>query len=359
MAIIDKPTDYFDTLLYSGTGSSNAITGLDFQPDWVSIKKRSAAGSGNVYDSVRGALKHISTNLTAAEETESSGAGLTAFGSNGFTVGTEPTGNGSVNQSSQTYVGWCWKAGTSVSGTTTGAGTAKTYTGSVNTTSGFSIIKYTGNGTSGHTIPHNLTQKPAMIIVKKLTGDNWTVYHDKISSDPASDYIFLNSTAVAADYVGYWNDTEPTSSVFTVGNDGGTNANNVSLIAYCFAEKQGYSKFSSYVGNGSSSSGPFIFTGFKPAFLMIKATDAVKSWMLLDNKRNPSGLSGANTVDYRLRADTSEATSDNADGMDFLSNGFKPLNTDTSTNQSGTNYIYMAFAENPFVTSTGVPATAR
>ena len=353
---IDDPTAYFQSNLHTGNSGTNAITfsgNSDLQPDWIWIKERGATGFHVLTDTVRGITKQIYSNDTQTENTNSSS--VTAIGSNGFTLGNRAD----VNNNSDTYVSWNWKAGTSVSGDTTGSGTAKTYTGSVNTDAGFSIIKYTGNGTSGHTIPHNLTQKPAMIIVKKLTGDNWTVYHHKIASDPATDYIFFNSTAAASDYAGYWNDTEPTSSVFTVGNDGGSNANDVSLIAYCFAEKQGYSKFSSYVGNGSSSSGPFIFTGFKPAFLMIKATDAVKSWMLLDNKRNPSGLSGANTVDYRLRADTSEATSDNADGMDFLSNGFKPLNTDTSTNQSGTNYIYMAFAENPFVTSTGVPATAR
>ena len=342
---IDKPSDYFETKLWAGNGSSQNITGLDFQPDWVWIKSRTDTRKHNVYDSVRGVQKRIVPNSSVAEDTAS---GLTAFGTNGFTVGSETDTNGS----GRNFVGWSWKAGTSVSGNTTGSGTAKTYTGSVNTDAGFSIIKYTGNGTSGHTIPHNLTQKPAMIIVKNLTGDNWTVYHHKIASDPATDYIFLNSTAAASDYAGYWNDTEPTSSVFTVGNDGGSNANDVSLIAYCFAEKQGYSKFGSYTGNGSTN-GTFTYTGFKPAFVLIKKSSGSAQWQILDNKRDT--YNPAITALFPDSTDP-DTTSYNTD---FLSNGFKQRATTGSRNGSGATYIYMAFAENPFVSSTGVPACAR
>ena len=352
---IDDPTAYFQSNLHTGNSGTNAITfsgNSDLQPDWIWIKERGATGFHVLTDTVRGITKQIYSNDTQTENTNSSS--VTAIGSNGFTLGNRAD----VNNNSDTYVSWNWKAGTSVSGDTTGSGTAKTYTGSVNTDAGFSIIKYTGNGTSGHTIPHNLTQKPAMIIVKNLTGDNWTVYHHKIASDPATDYIFFNSTAAASDHVGYWNDTEPTSSVFTVGNDGGTNANNVSLIAYCFAEKQGYSKFGSYTGNGSTD-GTFVYTGFKPAWFMIKRTNANSYWTIFDNKRSSSG--GSNEIDYSLDANVSNAeeTGTSVNDVDFLSNGIKIREDNGDLNSSGSTIIYMAFAENPFVTSTGVPATAR
>ena len=352
MAIIDKPSDYFNTVLYTGNNTARTITGLDFQPDWIWGKGRSEASDHTATDSVRGNTKVLTPNDSSGEGTTSTY--VTSFNSNGFSLGND---NG-MNKNNVTYASWNWKAGTSVSGNTTGSGTAKSYSGSVNTDAGFSIIKYTGNGTSGHTIPHNLTQKPAMIIVKNLTGDNWTVYHHKIASDPATDYIFLNSTAAASDHVGYWNDTEPTSSVFTVGNDGGTNANDVSLIAYCFAEKQGYSKFGSYVGNGSTD-GPMVYTGFKPAWFMIKRTNANSYWTIFDNKRSSSG--GSNEIDYSLDANVSNAeeTGTSVNDVDFLSNGIKIREDNGDLNSSGSTIIYMAFAENPFVASNFVPTTAR
>jgi len=347
---LDKPSNYFTTKLYSGNGGTQSITGLDFQPDWSWLKCRSTAYHHRLFDVVRGAGKNLRSDTSNAEQTVDEG--ITAFNSDGFSVKQGSTLE--YNASGQTYVSWNWKAGTSVSGNTTGSGTAKSYSGSVNTDSGFSIIKYTGNGTSGHTIPHNLTQKPAMIIVKKLTGDNWTVYHHKIASDPATDYIFLNSTAAATDYAGYWNDTEPTSSVFTVGNDGGSNANDVSLIAYCFAEKKGYSKFGSYTGNGNAD-GTFVYTGFKPAFVLLKNANGTYNWNIQDNKRDPY-----NPVQGHLAPNNSAAEADSSSYyVDFLSNGFKIRNNLAVWNGSGNTLIYMAFAEHPFVTSTGVPATAR
>lgn len=352
---IDKPSDYFETVLYTGDGgSSRGVTGVGFQPDWVWIKNRDQGNSHHIYDVIRGTTKRLASNNTNAEETVSNG--LTAFGSDGFTVGN----SGAVNGSSEKLVSWNWKAGTSVSGNTGGSGTAKTYTGSVNTDAGFSIIRYIGNSTAGHTIPHHLGTTPAWIICRTISAaKEWDVYHHKNTSSPETDYLVLNTTAATTDTSDKWNDTAPTSSVVTLGDSSQLNTNDGTCIMYAFSERKGYSKFSSYTGNGSASSGTFIYTGFKPAWVMIKSTNAVKSWMILDNKRNPTGKSGANTVDYRLRADTSETTSDNAGGMDFLSQGFKLYSTDTSTNQNGTNYIYMAFAENPFVTSTGVPACAR
>jgi hypothetical protein len=345
---IVKPTDYFNTLLYSGTGSSNAITGLDFQPDWVSIKKRSAAGSGNVYDSVRGALKHISTNLTAAEETESSGAGLTTFGSNGFTVGTEPTGNGSVNQSSQTYVAWNWKANGSGSSNSDGSITS---TVSANTTAGFSIVSYSGV-TGGGSVGHGLGVKPDIVLIKcRSATANWLFTTDII--DGSKDYLFLNQTNAK----GNLTTALPTSSVFTVSGDDDQGENGKTYIAYCFNSVKGYSKFGNYTGNGSTD-GTFIYTGFKPAFVIIKVSNkSGYTWVMYDNKRNTF-----NIVGQLLQPDVSDAELDNSNIIDFLSNGIKMRNNSLGTNGSADTYIYMAFAENPFVANdsgTAVPVVAR
>ena len=342
---IDNPSETaFNTKLYTGTGSSLAISSLNFAPDLVWIKGRSGATEHVLTDSVRGVTKEISSNDTGAEETVAQG--LTAFNSDGFTVGTD----GSYNTSSATYASWNFKAGTSVSGSTTGSGTAKTYTGSVNTDAGFSIIKYTGNGTSGHTIPHHLTVAPNFIITKVLNDTSSAyVYHSGIG---ATKNLFLSETDAAGTSAAYWVNTAPSSSVFTVGDQTGNNGNTKNIIAYCFAEKQGYSKFGSYVGNGNAD-GTFIYTGFKPAYVMIKRTDSTDNWQILDNERAPYNL-----MQKTLYANvtTAEVTTDR---LDFLSNGFKIRATNAAVNASGGTYIYMAFAEQPFVTSTGVPATAR
>ena len=324
---INKPSDYFNTKLYTGTGSELALTGVGFQPDWVWIKERNGATNQMLTDSVRGATKTLHSQNADGESTDAQA--LKSFNSDGFTVGTD----GDVNTGSDTYVAWNWKK------------TAD---------AGFDIVLYTGNATN-RTISHSCGSAPKMIITKSRAGNNWFVYHESIGN---TKMIKLNTTSAEETKAAIWNSTSPTSSVFSLGTDNDANEDSINFIAYCFAEKQGYSKFGSYVGNGNAD-GTFVYTGFKPAFVMIKATDAVKSWMILDNKRNPAGLSGANTIRYRLSPNTNAATSDNGDGHDFYSNGFKHFGTDTSTNQNGTNYIYMAFAENPFVTSTGVPTTAR
>jgi len=352
---IDKPSDYFETKLYTGNGGTQSITGLDFQPDWVWIKGRSVVAGHNLHDVVRGVNKQLYTNTTDAEETLTTL--VTSFNSDGFSLGN----NGNANSNTKTFASWNWKAGTSFTNdaSSTSVGSIDS-AGSVNTDAGFSIISYTGIGEVG-TVAHGLGVTPSMVIIKSRTDVNseaqhWIVYHKSLGN---TNYIWLSRDIATGASALAWNDTSPTSSVISLGN--GFTPNNyssINYIAYCFAEKKGYSKFSSYVGNGNAD-GTFIYTGFKPAFVMIKATDAVKSWMILDNKRNPAGLSGANTIRYRLSPNTNAATSDNGDGHDFYSNGFKHFGTDTSTNQNGTNYIYMAFAENPFATSTGVPATAR
>jgi hypothetical protein len=351
MAIIDKPDLYFNTKLYTGNNNTTqTISGVGFQPDLVWIKNRDNVEIHYLFDAVRGSGKILSSSYSSAEADLPVNTKPT-IASDGFTL-TSNGSNDELNFGTRTYVSWNWKAGGTASSNTSGSITS---TVSANTTSGFSIVNWTNSTSSVQTIGHGLGAVPKMIIMK-VTGatGSWNTYHNSIGNTHG---LFLNSTASSEDNSAFWNDTSPTSTVFTTGTNG--NLINNTLVAYCFAEKQGYSKFGSYTGNGSATDGTFIYTGFKPAFLMIKATDAVKSWMLLDNKRNPSGLSGANSVDYRLRADTDEATSDNAGGHDFYSNGFKHYSTDTSTNQNGTNYIYMAIAENPFVTSTGVPATAR
>ena len=354
MAIIDKPSDYFNTKLYTGNGSSgHAITGVGFQPDLVWIKPRDQAYNHRLFDVVRGAGKKISSDTNSAEATDTNEQ--TSFNSDGFTIGSDA----GTNANTKTYASWNWKAGTSVSGDTTGSGTLKTYTGSVNTTSGFSIIKYTGNGTAGHTIPHHLGAAPSMVIVKKLSasGTDWFCYHKSLGN---THYIPLNTTAVASDNVVTWNDTTPTSTVFTLGISGTTNSNNADIIAYCFAEKQGYSKFGSYTGNGNAD-GTFVYTGFKPAFILRKRTDTTGAWLIQDNRRPGSNRAVANSLPTDqnvLRANDSSAEEFNNE-LDILSNGFKLRATDAFGNASGGTYIYMAISASPFQTSTGVPATAR
>jgi len=346
---IDKPSDYFNTKLYTGTGATHNITGVGFQPDWVWIKERNSAVSHHLYDSVRGATKRLESDNTDAETT--AGTFLTSFDSDGFTLGS----NGGLNGSSDTYVAWNWKAGTSVSGNTGGSGTAKTYTGSVNTDAGFSIIRYIGNSTSGHTIPHHLGTTPALVIARTISvAKDWNVYHHKNTSAPETDVLVLNTTAATADDLGVWNDTAPTSSVVTLGDSSQLNTNDATCIMYAFAEKTGYSKFGSYVGNGNAD-GTFVYTGFKPAWVLVKRTDSAEGWYIFDNKRSDFNLS-----DDALRANLSNAEISNwGVGFDFLSNGFKARATDASINSSGGSYIYMCFAEAPLVGSNNVPCTAR
>tara|TARA_R100000388_G_scaffold92325_1_gene75218 strand:- start:111 stop:1169 length:1059 start_codon:yes stop_codon:yes gene_type:complete len=347
---IDDPLQYFNTVLYTGNGGSQNITGVGFSPNWVWLKGRNNANNHNLNDTVRGVNKQIYADLTNAETTATTH--LTAFDSDGFTLGND----GAVNGSSDTYVSWNWLAGTSVSGTTGGSGTSKSYSGSVNTTSGFSIIAYVGNGTAGHTIPHHLGAVPRVLLVKgRDQVENWTVYHEGLTSNNYA--LRLNEQAAQFSQTLSWNDTTPTSSVFTLGGGAGTsdytNRDGINMIAYCFAEKKGYSKFGSYTGNGNAD-GTFVFCGFRPAWLMIKsASSASTSWVMHDNKRDTFNIAKNN-----LDADNS-ATEASVDRLDILSNGFKSRSTLNFNNKSGDTYIYMAFAESPFVNSNGVPNNAR
>ena len=340
---IDDPGLFFNTVLYTGTGSSLANTGVGFQPDFTWIKGRSGATEHVLTDSVRGVTKELSSNDTGAEETVAQG--LTAFGSDGFTVGTD----GSYNTSSATYAGWSWLAGGTASSNTDGSITS---TVSANTTSGFSIVSYTGTG-ANNTVGHSLGVKPSMFIIKErgASGEGWNIYHKSLG---ATKYIMLQSTNASATSSTLFQNTEPTSSVFSVGADAGTNGSTKTYIAYCFAEKQGFSKFGSYTGNGSTD-GTFVYTGFKPAFVLLKRTDSTGSWYIYDNKRDSD-----NVMTRNLFPDGNFVEDDNSNNnADFLSNGFKIRTVSPARNASGGSYIYMAFAENPFVTSTAIPACAR
>ena len=348
---IDDPSAYFQTTLYSGTGSEQSITNTgnsDLQPDWVWLKVRSNGTYGHaLFDSVRGVNKVIGSNTTNAEEDQSSDVSLSAFNSDGFTVGGYFN---NVNQSGQTFVSWQWKAGTSFTNdaSSTSVGTIDS-AGSVSTAAGFSIISYTGTGSTG-TVAHGLGVKPSFLIYKnRATTDSWNVQSDGLTSYDY--YLRLNSTGSQNNNIDV-GPTAPTSTVVTVGSHAQQNGDGNAMILYAFAEKKGYSKFSSYTGNGNAD-GTFVYTGFKPAWVMVKRTDSANDWCLYDNKRDTY-----NVVQDKLQPNQTSAESDDT-SMDFVSNGFKFRETGGNFNASGGTYIYMAFAENPFVTSTGVPATAR
>ncbi len=340
---IKKPSDYFNTKLYTGNGGTLNITGVGFQPDFTWIKSRVAAHSHLLQDAVRGVLQTLNSNDNSADDTISNG--LTAFGTDGFTVG----GNGSFNSNTDNYVSWNWKAGTTGSGTTGGSGTAKAYSYSVNTTAGFSIVKYAGNGSAGHTIPHHLGVVPKMIIIKDLNDNEaWRVYHAGLGN--FAKWLELNSTAGETTDSSVF-DNVPTSSGFLVGSANPVNNATHDYIAYCFANVQGFSKFGSYVGNGNAD-GTFVYTGFKPAFVMVKASSTSSyDWVILDNKRDTF-----NVANESLYANLSNAEATSND-TDFLSNGFKLKSTAAGNNGSGTTYTYMCFAEEPLVGDN--PCTAR
>ena len=327
---IDDPSAYFQTDLFTGNATDDTAYTLDgnsdMQPDWIWIKNRTDSEQHRLMDSVRGASKVLKSSDGGVEEDVSTH--LKSFDSDGFTLGTD----NAVNGNTDSMVAWCWKE---------------------SATAGFDIVSYTGNS-SVRTISHNCGAIPKMMIVKKRSdADNWSVYHQATG---AGNFTILNTTAASAGSSTMWNNTTPTSSVFSLGNKGEVNANTQTFIAYLFADVQGYSKFGSYVGNGNAD-GPFIYTGFKPAFVMAKRSNSASSgnWNIRDSKRSPS-----NVASQVLEADSSAAEG-TATGtlIDMYSNGFKPRNGGSGVNAGSSLYIYMAFSENPFVTSTGVPATAR
>ena len=339
---IPKSSSYFNTKLYTGNASTNAITGVGFQPDWCWIKGRGTTNAHMLFDAVRGVGEALNSNNGNAEATVSTA--FTSFDSDGFTVGNYSE----TNTNSENYVSWNWRA-SGTSGSANGDGSISS-TVSVDTTSGFSIVSYTGNGTLGATVGHGLGQTPGLFVTKRLSGtSSWGMYHQ---STGAGGFMELNGTAGLQSNNAYFNNTAPTSSVFTIGTDSINNTNGSTYIAYCFAEKQGYSKFGSYVGNGNAD-GPMIYTGFKPAFVLLKnITLSVENWIINDSGRNPS-----NIVDKDLFPNQNYVEAVHS-RQDFLSNGFKMRSTANNSNNSGNTYIYMAFGQ-PIVSTNNVIATAR
>jgi len=338
---LDKPEDYFNTVTYVANQTDNRQITVGFQPDFTWLKDRDQAVNHDLYDAVRGATKYISSNKTNSEATQTDG--LKSFNSTGFTLGT-----GWGNQTTgDDYVSWNWLASNTTASNTDGSITS---TVSANTTSGFSIVSYTGTFVNA-TIGHGLGSSPKMIIIKQRNNArNWVVGHDSIGW---TKYLYLDSTQ-ASNTGNLFNDTAPTNSVFSiVGGDSGVNASGGTYIAYCFAEKKGFSKFGSYTGNGSAD-GTFIYTGFKPAFIIVKKTNSTFNWIMYDNKRDELNPNTAT-----LLPDDSASEYNIGRDIDFLSNGFKMRANYSGNNNSGDSYIYMCFAENPLVSSAGVPCTAR
>ena len=342
---IKKPSDYFNTKLYTGDGGTQSITGVGFQSDWTWIKPRSTTGNHRITDAVRGATKQIYADLTNAENTNTNG--LTAFGTDGFTVGSDSGYNGN----GVTFASWNWLGANGTSANTDGSISS---TVSANTTSGFSIVSWTSLASgSNYTVGHGLGSTPAMIIVKgRHESNSWQVYHHKNTSAPETEYLDLSTADATADYP-VWNDTAPTSSVFTCGTWSGFDAGGT-MIAYCFADVQGFSKFGSYTGNGSAD-GTFVYTGFKPAFVLLKhSSGGTDNWNLYDNKRLGYNANYSFLVPNESNAENTGATTA---PLDLLSNGFKIRASTGHSNSSGETYIYMAFAEQPLVGDN--PATAR
>ena len=344
---ISKSSEHFNTKLYTGTGSApNAQTGVGFRPDFIWLKPRNLANSNRLHSSVLTDTDYFLISENADQEATNNNC-ITSFDTDGFTLGNTDAGwNGSYN-----YVTWNWKAGGGAGSSNTD-GSTNTTTTTVNTTAGFSMSTYTGTG-SNTSIGHGLGTVPHWIMCKRLnaTGFDWFVYHKSLGQGK---FIVLDSGNAEQSSTSIWQNTTPTSSVITLGSDGGVNASGGTYICYAFAEKDGYSKFGTYTGNGNSN-GPFIYTGFKPAFLLIKNRSASEYWYIMDVERP-----GYNTNNYYLKPNdyAVEGTSTSL-ATSLLSNGFKIDNSDTSMNTNGQNYMYMAFAEAPLVGSNNIPVNAR
>jgi hypothetical protein len=350
---IDDGSKYFQALHYTGNDTGRSLTNTgnsDLQPDLVWVKDRDATNDHKLTDSSRlgggsGPTRTLESNTENAEY-DDQGEGTdatTAFNSDGFTIGT----NGNYNTDGNDYVAWQWKAngGTTSSFTESGNNPGGTY--QANTTAGFSIVTTTGTGGLG-AVPHWMISKG------RSNSGGWVVYHHKNTSAPQTDALNLAATTSTTDSSVWYNDTSPTSSVFTLGTTNDVNGDSRTYIHYLWTEIKGFSKFGSYKGNGNAD-GPFVYTGFKPAFMIAKETGASRNWTMADNLSQTAGNGG---VTNSFQPNTNAAKDAN-ERMDWLSNGFKLSTTSTTWNTSGGDFIYIAFAEHPFVSSKGVPATAR
>ena len=323
-----------DATLWTGTGSSLAITNAaGFAPDLVWIKSRSNAYVHTLEDTVRGVSKYIDSASTAAEVNDPTNF-ITAFNSNGFTQ----AGNSAVGGNGATYVGWQWKAGGTAVSNTSGTITSSV---SANTTAGFSVVTYTGTGANA-TVGHGLGVAPSMIIIKgRSNAYSWAVYHTSLGNTKG---IYLNETTAQSTDSAFWNNTSPTSSLFSLGNGYSLNKSSDTYVAYCWTPIAGYSAFGSYAGNGSTD-GPFIYLGFRPKFVMVKRSDSTGNWILLDTSRTPYNYQ---TNGLLPNLSDAEQSTTGSWGWDFLSNGFKLRDNGIQDNSASGSYIYMAFAENPF-----------
>jgi|5B_taG_2_1085324.scaffolds.fasta_scaffold08729_2 hypothetical protein len=346
---IVKPSVNFNTKLYTGNGSTQSVTGVGFQPDLTWIKSRVYSEDHQLTDVVRGVTKSLQSNLSATESTFTDG--LTAFGTDGFTVGSKSD----FNYNNDNLCSWNWKAGNSA-GSSNSDGSV-TSTVSVNTAAGFSIYKYTGTG-SALSVGHGLGAVPAFIIQKEYgnnsTTSQWQIYHQILGAGERMTFERNAKSTTSS----IWGGSSPTNQIINIGTSGAVNENGAYYVGYAFSELKGYSKFGSYLGNGTADMGSFIHTGFLPAFVLIKDTGNTSTWHLADNKRT-----GYNPDNWRLQPNDSNAEYIGTEiDSNFLSNGFQLKNTDTDTNGDGRTYIYAAFAENPFVANSGtngVPTTAR
>ena len=354
---IDDPSAHFQATTYTGNNSDGlAITNSgnsNLQPDWLWIKKRSGSGQHVFVDSTRGTNKQLFSSLTDAEQTSTKF--VASLDSDGFTLNDSSSGTGDTNTTNGgTYVAWQWKANGGTTSSNTDGGITSTV--QANTEAGFSIVTYTGTG-SATTVGHGLGIVPSWYVVKRRSAtEGWTLYHHENTSAPETDHLLLESTSATTDQADIWNDTAPTSSVFSLGNNSAINASGSTYVAYCFSEVKGYSKFGSYIGNGNSD-GTFVYTGFKPSWIMLKRTDSTNNWNIFDNKRDVDNQVG--NVLYANLSDAEGADAAHSSANDFLSNGFKLRETGNAVNGNDAVYLYIAFAEHPFVSSKGVPTTAR
>ena len=349
---IDDPSAYFQTMIYTGNGAVRSLTNdgnSDLQPDWIWIKRRDSTGNHMSIDSTRGVTKVVYPHIANLEETLSNR--VTSFDSDGYS-----TANEDANTDTGTFVAWQWKAN---AGTTSSNSNGDiTSTVQASSTAGFSIVTYTATATAGDTVGHGLSSQPEMIMVKKRAGGDaygWGVWHTGLSNNNGTKQLILDTSAAEATQDMFNDAIFPSSSatVFATGQNNHTNfPSGATYVAYCFNSVQGYSKFGKYTGNNNAD-GPFVYTGFKPAWLMIKRTDNSEGWHIVDHKRD------VNENNARLQAETNGGEDTSEGGLDMLSNGFKIKTTWAGFNADGGSYIYMVVAEHPFVSSKGVPTTAR
>tara|TARA_B100000029_G_scaffold512276_1_gene608471 strand:+ start:737 stop:1768 length:1032 start_codon:yes stop_codon:yes gene_type:complete len=337
-----QPSDFFKTVLYTGNGSTQSITGVGFQPAMNWMKGRDTTENHEIADINRGATKYIAPNSAGTEGTDANA--ITSFDSDGVSIGSWATYNNNTSK----FVMWNWKGGTTSGITTDGSTTITPTSYSFSADAGISILKYTGNTTSGAGLAHGMGKTPAFFVAKDLsTGESWTVYHKSLGN---TKFMSMNGSGSVSTATNRWNDTDPTSVNMILGNE--TSVNNTNMIGYCFAEVKGFSSIGSYTGNGQSF-GPFIPCGFRPAFVVIKRIDGADNWVMFDDKRD--GYNVDNNILYP-NLTNAEATSDY---LDLTSNGFTLRWSDSKANYDGGSYLYLAFAEFPFVSSNSKAGVAR